>query len=145
MASAEQRTSGSSVREGHPVNAECLRYSLNAESQELQAEVPRTSGGRTAKTLAKSDNLRVTLVHLRAGTKVHPTASAGAATLHILQGRLSVEMSGTPETAGPGELLVFTDNLRQPIQALEDCTFLVTVAWEEGAGAWDQEEQQGHH
>jgi hypothetical protein len=30
---------------------------------------------------------------------------------------------------------IFSDKLREAIQALDDSTFLLTVAWEEGAGA----------
>jgi quercetin dioxygenase-like cupin family protein len=145
MTSSEQRTSGSSVREGHAVNAEFLRYSLQAEQRELEAEVTRTTAGRTAKTLAKTDTLRVTLVHVRAGTRVDPTAAAGSASLHVLNGRLRIDKPGNAETLGPGELVVLSENLQHPLHAEQDCTFLVTVAWEEGAGTWDEEERQGHH
>jgi hypothetical protein len=65
MSSPEQRTSGSSVREAHPVSGEYLRYVLDVENRELECEVTRTSAGRTAKTLAKTDTLRVTLVATR--------------------------------------------------------------------------------
>jgi len=40
---------------------------------------------------------------------------------------------------------VFSENLRDPIQALEDSTFIVTIAWEEGAGAWDEEARKAGH
>jgi quercetin dioxygenase-like cupin family protein len=93
----------------------------------------------------KTDTLRVALVELRAGTTVDPTATASSATLHMLKGRLSVDRPGGAEEVGPGELLVFAQNLQQPLHELEDCSFLVTVAWEEGAGAWEQEEREGHH
>ena len=143
MAHSEQRTTGSSLREGHPVSADYLRYSLANERSEMEREIARTSGGRTAKTLAKSDTLRVTLVEAQAGTTIEPSATAGAATLHMLKGRLRVERAQGGDEVGPGELLVFSHNLRDPLHAVEDCSFLVTVAWEEGAGAWDMEERTG--
>jgi hypothetical protein len=137
-------TTGTRVREAHAVSGQGLRYVLDTERRDLQAEVGRTTAGRTAKTLAKSDTLRVTLVHLRAGTTVHPSATAGAASLQVLDGHLVVESDSGLEL-GPGDLAIFDHNLRQPLRAREACTFLVTVAWEEGAGAWDQEEQSGGH
>jgi hypothetical protein len=137
-------TTGTRLRESHQLSGQGLHYVLDQEQRELDADIGRTSGGRTAKTLAKSDTLRVTLVHLRAGTTVHPSATAGAASLQVLRGRLAVE-GGDALALGPGELAIFADNLRQPLRATEDCTFLVTVAWDEGAGAWDQEEESGRH
>ncbi len=141
----QHETTGTHLREAHPLSGQGLRYVLDDERRELESNVGRTTAGRTAKTLAKSDTLRVTLVHLRAGMTVHPSATAGAASLHVLQGRVSVQTDGTSLELGPGELAIFSNNLREPLRALEDSTFLVTVAWEEGAGAWEQEEQEGHH
>ena len=40
--------------------------------------------------------------------------------------------------------IVLADNLREPIMALEETAFLLTVAWPAGAGAWEQE-LNGHH
>jgi hypothetical protein len=41
--------------------------------------------------------------------------------------------------------MVLPNNLREPLRAEEASTLLVTVAWEEGAGAWDQKEAANHH
>jgi len=138
-------TSGSTMREAHTVRSEKLQYSLELEQRELESQVGRTSAGRTAKTLAKTDTLRVTLVHLTAGNTVNPAATAGAASLQLLKGPLAVEAGSDKSELGPGELLILSQNLREPLHALEDSTFLVTVAWEEGAGAWEQEERHGQH
>jgi len=138
-----QQTSGSNLRQPHDVHSPSVKFSFADEREGLQSAVSRTSGGRTAKTLAKSDNLRVTLVQLRQGTTVEPNATAGAATLQVLEGRLTATIQGRAIQLNVGELLILPDNLREPLTADEDTTFLVTVAWEEGAGAWDQEEASG--
>ena len=139
-------TTGTQLRDSHALTGQGLKFALEQEQRELASEVSRTSAGRTAKTLAKSDTLRVTLIHLRAGQTVNPAATAGAASLQVLSGRLSIEGDAAQlGQVGSGELVIFSDNLRDPIRALEDSTFLVTIAWDEGAGAWDQEEQEGRH
>jgi len=141
------KTTGTRLRDSHALTGQGLKFVLGEEQKELANDVADTSAGRTAKTLAKSDTLRVTLVYLRAGNTVNPGASAGAASLQVLSGRLAIEGDATPAAAqvGVGELVIFSENLREPIRALDDSAFLVTIAWQEGAGAWDQEEQEGRH
>jgi len=34
---------------------------------------------------------------------------------------------------------VLNQNLRKPVEALDDTTVLAVVAWPDGAGAWDAE------
>ena len=145
MSDAHQ-TSGTRLRDGHAADGQLLRYTIDRERDELLASAGHTSGGRAAKTLAKSDTLRVTLVRLLGGTTVHPSATAGAASLQVIEGRISIgDMQSAGSEATAGELLVFPNNLRDTLRAVEDSTILITIAWEEGAGAWDQEEQEGRH
>jgi quercetin dioxygenase-like cupin family protein len=71
-------------------------------------------------------------------------AIAGGATLQVLDGRLHVQADGREPTVEQGDLVAFGDNLRGPIGADEDTAIVVTVAWPEGTGAWDQEARSGH-
>jgi quercetin dioxygenase-like cupin family protein len=87
--------------------------------------------------------LRVTLVVMDANISMNPEASDGGATLQVLEGRLQVHTQGQGQDVGSGELMVLDDNLREPIRAVEQSAFLITVAWPEGAGAWSQEAAQG--
>jgi quercetin dioxygenase-like cupin family protein len=136
-------TSGTAQRAAHPLRGQGLLVKLGDEVQSLRADLGRATGGRAAKTLAKSDRLRVTLVLLQGGVTRDPQASAGGACLHVLEGRLRVQADTRVLEARPGDLVVLGENLRQPIQAEEDAAFLVTVAWPEGAGAWEQEAATG--
>jgi quercetin dioxygenase-like cupin family protein len=137
-------TSGTEQREAHPLSGQGLVFRLADEIRGLRDDLGRASGGRAAKTLAKSDGLRVTLVLLRAGVTLDPQAAAGGASLHVLEGRLHVQADSRVLEAGTGDLVVLSANLREPIRAEEDSAFLVTVAWPEGAGAWEQEAATGH-
>ncbi len=139
----EHTTSGSPRREAHSVSGEGLRYSLDQERRELESQRGQTSAGRTSKTLAKTGTLRVTLIDLRAGTTVDPRATAGAATIQVLQGRVSLGAVGQDVQAGAGELVILDQNLRDPLRAEEDSMLLVTIAWDEGAGAWDEDGRAG--
>jgi quercetin dioxygenase-like cupin family protein len=139
------QTTGTDTRPAHELSGQGLTYALDRERQALVKDLDPAGAGRTAKTLAKTDTLRVTMVHLRAGTTVNPSATAGAATIQLLDGRLKIAADGSPSEMRPGDLAVFSENLQDTIEAMDNSTFLLTVAWEEGAGAWDVEEREAKH
>lgn len=130
-------TSGSPRRRRRLVTGQGLTYDLGSEVHALRQDLSRTSGGRAAKTLVKADNLRVVLIVLRTGTTLDPHAITGAASLHVLDGRLAMQVEGQPRAVDRGTFVVLSDNLREPIAALEDAVLLATVAWPDRAGAWD--------
>ena len=138
------QTSGSSRRAGRSVTGQGLTYDLPAEVQSLRLDLSRMSGGRAAKTLVKAANLRVVLVVLRPGTSLDPHAMTGAASLHVLDGRLTMRHDGQTRTVDRGAFVVLSQNLREPITALEDAVVLASVGWPDGAGAWDFEVAAGH-
>jgi len=144
MNTTSHMTSGTDRRPARPLSGG-LVFRLGNEIQELRQDIHRSSGQRSAKTLAKVAGLRVTMVYLDSGATISPEASDGGATLHVLEGRLRVQVDGTIHELGAGELVVLDQNLREPIQAAERSAFLITVYWPEGAGAWSQEQAQGRH
>jgi quercetin dioxygenase-like cupin family protein len=137
-------TSGSDRRQSHVLSGQGLVYRLADEVKGLADDLGRASGGRSAKTLAKSDGLRVTLVMLEQGATLEPEAAAGGASLQLLSGSLEVQIDHERVALSAGELMILSNNLREPIKAQERSAFLLTVAWPVGAGAWDQEESSGH-
>lgn len=145
MQTSPHMTTGTERRAARSLSGEALVFRLSDEIQELRQDLSRSSGQRSAKTLAKAGALRVTLVYLDANATMAPEASEGGATVQVIEGRLRIQTDGTVHELGPGEVIVLEQNLRQPIQAAERSAFLVTVTWPEGAGAWAQEQAQGHH
>jgi quercetin dioxygenase-like cupin family protein len=70
---------------------------------------------------------------------LNPESTAGGASLHVLEGRVRVQVEGEQWDLEPGDLIVLGENLREPITASEEAAFIVTVAWPAGAGASEQE------
>jgi quercetin dioxygenase-like cupin family protein len=136
-------TTGTAARESRSLGGPGLHFSLDEERREAARQLAGASGGRTAKTLAKTGSLRVTLVVAAAGTNIDPEAAAGEAMIQVLDGQIDLEVDGNRMQLGPGELVVLSENLREPIRAVQESAFLVTIAWPEGAGAWDQEKKEG--
>ncbi len=142
MASAHV-TTGTERRPSHALSGDGLVFRLADEIDALRQDLSRSSGQRSAKTLAKTRGLRLTLVVLEANATMAPEASAGGASLQVLEGRLRVQTDGQVHELGPGQVAILAENLHEPIQAAERSAFLVTVAWPEGAGAWAEEEAAG--
>lgn len=142
MQSTSHSTTGTDRRPARPLSGD-LVFRLSDEIGNLRQELGTASGKRSAKTLTKSGRLRVTLMCLDANATIDPEASAGGATIQVIEGRLRIQSAGSMRELGAGELIVLEDNLREPIQAAERSAFLITVMWPEGAGAWRQEQDQG--
>jgi quercetin dioxygenase-like cupin family protein len=121
-----------------------LQFDLATEAEALRHDLGRLTAGRAAKTLVKAGTLRATLICLRRGVRVEPEATAGESTVLVVEGRVRVQAGARVIDLSAGQLVALSQNLRDPIEAAEDSTLLITVAWEEGAGAWDEEERQGH-
>jgi quercetin dioxygenase-like cupin family protein len=138
------RTSGTQRRIARTLAGESPVFRLADEIRELRQDLGRATGGRSGKTLAKAGGLRMTLVVLEAGVTLEPDAAAGGASVQVLDGRLRVRTDGDEWELVPGDLVALGHNLREPVRAIEPSAFLVTVAWPEGAGAWDQEASAGH-
>ena len=143
MNTATHMTTGTDRRAAHSLSGDGLMFRFSDEIEELRQDLARSSGQRSAKTLAKAGNLRVTLICLEAEATIQPEASNGGATIQVIEGRLRVQTDGSITELRPGQLVVLNANLREPIQAAERAAFLLTVAWPDGAGAWSQEQASG--
>ncbi len=54
-----------------------------------------------------------------------------------------MQTDGQPQDVESGEIMVLSDNLREPIEAAEDAAFLAMIAWPNGAGGWNEEVCEG--
>jgi quercetin dioxygenase-like cupin family protein len=141
--SEDHATSGSSLRPARSVSGQGLTFQLGEQIAALRDELGRTSGGRAAKTLGKAGSLRVTLVVLAPQTTIEPQAAAGGASLQVLEGSVRLRVEGQERVVRRGDLVVLEENLNEPLRAEESSAVLLTVAWPEGAGAWEQEAASG--
>src|SRR5882724_5941708 len=111
-------TTGTERRPSHTLSGGSLVFRLADEIEALRQDLSRSSGQRSAKTLAKTRGLRLTLVVLEANATMAPEASAGGASLQVLNGRLRVQTDGQVHELGPGQIAVLAENLHDPIQAI---------------------------
>ena len=139
MLNRSRQTTGTARRAPRDMSGREVVFDLTDELAGLRDDLEFTSGDRAAKTLAKTDGLRVTLVLLKQGAALNPEAVAGGATLHVLDGQIQVEMHGGNLVVKRAGILVLDENMRDRVTAVDEAAFLVTVAWPAGAGASAEE------
>lgn len=103
--------------------------SLTDLAREHLALAHDASAGRSATTVygGHEHSLRQTLIALVGGRRLEEHESPGEATVHVLQGRVTLATTETSEDAGAGDVLVVPDR-RHSLEALEDAVVLLTVA-----------------
>ena len=113
----------------HEISGAILRFQLPAEEQRLREQAAAARSGRSGKTLVKEGRLRITDVALKKGTVLHPPQLAeGAISMQVRRGRMRVTTDGGAVDIGPGELVVFDEEVEHSAQALSDCVVLITAA-----------------
>lgn len=105
------------------------KMSLDALAREL-----RTKAGDSGRKLASATvfgghekTLRQTLVVIGAGGELGEHDSPGEATVQVLSGRISLKTSTDSWEGRTGNLIVVPPQ-RHSVQAIEDSSFLLTVA-----------------
>jgi quercetin dioxygenase-like cupin family protein len=104
------------------------KLSLEAIARE-QLEEAHRNGGRAASTVfgGHEQVLRQTVMALIADTEMGEHESPGAATLHVLSGRVRLTAGGNSWDGRSGDLIVIPPE-RHGLTALEDSVVLLTVA-----------------
>lgn len=111
-----------------------LRFSLGAEVEHLhRQEAWRTGTGPSSTTLVKHPDLRVVLVAMRRGEELPEHRTVARITVHTLTGTLRLNIKGNGgtkvESLHAGELLVLDRDIVHNVEAVEESSFLLTLAW----------------
>ncbi len=118
-----QRPLGSRV-----LNAELLLLDLPAAAGQLHQEPAWASSDRNALTLFKSDTLRLVLTALHAGATMKTHTAKGIISVQVLAGRLTFGTAAQTVELSIGQLLTLQAGVPHSVTALEDTTFLLTLA-----------------
>lgn len=96
--------------------------------QQLQIAL-RAPSGRSAHTVygGHEKTLRQTMIALAGGHSLNEHENPGEATVHVLQGRVTLICGQDEWNGSPGDLIVVPDT-RHGLHAIEDSVVLLTVA-----------------
>ena len=122
-------TRGVEEREPRSMSAPLLRFDLSDEAARLLDEREYAEGDRNARTLAKVDWFRMTLVALRSGATLREADQRGSVALQVLQGRVVVRIGEETAEIGPAEVAVVAPGHPWEAVAEADSLILVHLAW----------------
>ena len=86
----------------------------------------------TANTIVKYPDLRIVLVALKIGARLHKHQAAGRISIHVLSGGIRTSLQDQAMELHSGELLALDRNLPHEVEAMGDSMFLLTIAWPSG-------------
>lgn len=116
---------------------EVIRRNIIDELEKLtDAPSWRLEAGRSSETIVKYPEFRIVLVRMKKGSYMSHHRAEGPISVHSVLGRIRVHLpDDRMEELGPGDLLALERGLEHDVEALEECAFLLTIAWPEGTAA----------
>lgn len=102
-------------------------FSLADALAELRAESHPARDGHRQIALFHRAPVTQVLFSFEAGGRIDQHSAAGLVTIHVLEGRLSVEASGTEHDLTGGDVLVLDPDVPHDVRAQEPAAMLLTV------------------
>ncbi|HET9696192.1 MAG TPA: cupin domain-containing protein [Terriglobales bacterium] len=101
---------------------------MSKEVDRLLSEQP-WQAEHTANTIAKYPDLRVVLVALKAGGRMHEHQTAGRISIQTLSGAIRVHVEDRVVEMPTGSLLTLERNVVHDVEAETNSVLLLTIAW----------------
>ena len=103
-------------------------YDLARELAQLREET-LWMNGQNAKTLVKSDDLRIILLALKRDARIPGHKVPGSISIHLISGHIRLRALERTFDLLPGSLLALDKEMPHEVQAMEESAFLLTIAW----------------
>lgn len=96
-------------------------------ARELLESEDAIKDGRTARTLAKSNELTLVLSVLRAGQELDEHSARGPVTILPILGSVKFDFDGEPDALSPGRVALIGKGRSHRVQAIENAAFLILI------------------
>jgi quercetin dioxygenase-like cupin family protein len=112
---------------------EVIRKNIQDELNKLKdAESWQREAGRSSETIVKYPQFRIVLIRMKPGSYISHHRAEGPISVHAVLGKIRVNLpDDRMEELNPGDLLALERGLEHDVEALEECAFLLTIAWPE--------------
>lgn len=104
------------------------QFDLSQEIADSKWKKP-WQAGHYAKTLFKKSDLRVVLISMETATRLKEHHADGAISVQVLKGSIRFTTQGESHDLWPGNVLMLGASIKHDVEALEESTFLLTIAW----------------
>jgi quercetin dioxygenase-like cupin family protein len=114
-------------QQGERVGAPVIELDCGSEIATLRNSDSFHRADHAAETVEKQPDLRVVLVALKAGGRMHEHHADAPITVHCLEGRIQFSVGGQSHEVIPGHVLVMAAGFRHSVLATEKSAFLLTI------------------
>ena len=116
---------------------EVIRKNLTDELEKLKnAESWQRETGRSSETIVKYPEFRIVLIRMKPGSYMSHHRAERPISVHAVLGKIRIHLpDDQTEDLVPGDLLAIERGLEHDVEALEECAFLLTIAWPEATAA----------
>jgi quercetin dioxygenase-like cupin family protein len=104
----------------------CLAAAIK---QQQQHEAFQRGTGRSSTTLAKYPDLRIVLVSMKTGSKMHEHKAAGRLSLLTLTGCVRLKVLEHTVDVPAGHMLTLDCCVPHDVEAVKQSVFLLTISW----------------
>jgi quercetin dioxygenase-like cupin family protein len=112
------------------LNKPILEFDLAGEIEQLhQDDSWKQTAGRSSKVLVKHPDLRIVLIAMKAGSRMHEHTAAARISIHALTGHVRLHLAGRVAELPAGRLVALDECVPHDVEAREDCAFLLTFSW----------------
>jgi quercetin dioxygenase-like cupin family protein len=115
------------ARPDRPAAGPLVHVRLQEGIERLKHEPAWRSGDRNAITLTKEPALRVVLMALHKGARVHEHRAGGSLTFQLITGAVRFRAAGRDVELGPGEVVVLEPAVAHELEALAESACLLTL------------------
>lgn len=110
-----------------------LHFNLADDLSDLRNQDSwRRTSGRSSKTLVKYPNLHIVLILMKADSQMSEHHVDAHISIHLLQGRLCIQLPDQRVELTAGELLALDYGIPHEVVAMEESAFLITISWPGG-------------
>lgn len=105
-----------------------LNLDLRTMAKQLRYE-GAWSDGRNSRTLVKHGDFRLVLTVMRPGAHLHKHHARGTVLIQVLSGHIRARLLDEVMEVPAGNALSLDPDLEHEIEALDESTLLITIAW----------------
>src|SRR5699024_1819359 len=102
-------------------------FDLNEVMSEFPPD-PQSRSLRRAEILVKTDTMRVILITMLHGSKLHDHTAPGPITIQVIKGKMNVSVEEASQVLNQGEMVAIGPGVLHAVEAAEEGAFLLTIA-----------------
>lgn len=107
-------------------------FDLSREMADSDAKKP-WQAGHYARTLFKKSDFRVVLISMETGARLKEHHADGAISVQVLKGSIRFTTQGELHDLKQSNVLMLGASIKHEVEALEESSFLLTIAWPDAA------------